>query len=51
MRIKLLDVPGAGTIVVLALSAGLVALLVWIARHSWIRIQRVRNGRLPSAVD
>ena len=49
--IKLLDVPGAGTIVVVALSAGLVALLVWIGRHSWIRFQRVRNGRLPSAID
>src|SRR3990172_1627542 len=49
--IKLLDVPGAGTIVVVALSAGLVALLVWIARHSWIRIQRVRNGGLPNAID
>jgi hypothetical protein len=39
---KLLDVPGAGAIVVVALSAGLVALLVFIARHSWIRIQRGR---------
>jgi hypothetical protein len=48
---KLLDVPFAGTIVVVALSAGAVGLLVWLARHSWIRIQRGRNGRLPPAVD
>ena len=41
--IKLLDVPGAGVIVVVALSAGLVALLVFLARHSWIRIQRGRT--------
>jgi uncharacterized membrane protein YfcA len=49
--IKLLDVPGAGVIVVVALSAGLVALLVLIARHSWIRIQRGRDGRIPSPVE
>jgi uncharacterized protein len=40
--LKLLDVPGAGVIVVVALSAGAVALLVWIGRHSWIRFQRGR---------
>jgi uncharacterized membrane protein YfcA len=49
--IKLLDVPGAGTIVVVVLSAGAVALLAWLARHSWIRIQRGRNGGLPSSID
>jgi uncharacterized protein len=49
--IKLLDVPGAGAIVVVALSGGLVALLVLIARHSWIRIQRGRDGSIPSTVD
>ena len=49
--IKLLDVPFAGTIVVVVLSAGAVALLVWLAHHSWIRIQRGRNGGDPSAVD
>jgi uncharacterized protein len=42
--IKLLDVPGAGAIVVVGLAAGAVALLVWIGRHSWIRLQRGRNG-------
>jgi uncharacterized protein len=47
--IKLLDVPGAGVIVLVVLSAGLLALLVFLGRHSWLRIQRVRNGRLPAA--
>jgi uncharacterized protein len=46
--IKLLDVPGAGTIVVVALSAGAVALLVWIGRNSWMRYQR---ARLPAAIE
>ncbi len=40
--IKLLDVPGAGIIVVVALAAGATALLVWLGRHSWIRYQRAR---------
>ena len=46
--LKLLDVPGAGVIVVVGLAAGAVALLVWIGRHSWIRLQR---SRLPAAID
>jgi uncharacterized protein len=45
--IKLLDVPFAGTIVVVVLSAGVVGLLVWIARHSWIRFVRGRAARTP----
>ena len=45
--VKLLDVPGAGAIVIVGLAAGGAALLVWIGRHSWIRFQRGRNGRLP----
>jgi uncharacterized protein len=49
--LKLLDVPGAGVIVVIALSAGMVALLVFLGRHSWIRIQRGRAGRLPTAAE
>lgn len=49
--LKLLDVPGAGVIVVVALSAGMVALLVFLGRHSWIRIQRGRAERLPTAVE
>jgi hypothetical protein len=46
--IKLLNVPGAGTIIVVALSAGGVALLVWLARNSWIRFVR---GRGPESSD
>lgn len=42
--IKLLDVPGAGTIVIVVLAAAIVALLVWLAHHSWIRFQRGRAG-------
>jgi hypothetical protein len=49
--LKLLDVPGAGVIVVVALSAGMVALLVFLGRHSWIRIQRGRTARLPATSD
>ena len=49
--IKLLDVPFAGTIVLVGLTAGLVALLVYIGRHGWIRIQRSRSEKLASAVD
>jgi uncharacterized protein len=41
--IKLLDVPGASVIVVVALSAGATALLVWIGRSSWSRLQRSRT--------
>ncbi|MEX0851154.1 MAG: sulfite exporter TauE/SafE family protein [Gaiellaceae bacterium] len=48
--VKLLDVPGAGAIVIVGLAAGGAALLVWIGRHSWIRFQRGRNGRLPPAI-
>jgi uncharacterized membrane protein YfcA len=49
--IKLLDVPGAGTIVIVALSAGAVALLVWLAHHSWIRFQRIRTAGVTSELD
>jgi hypothetical protein len=38
-------------IVVVALSAGLVLLLGWLGRHSWVRVQRARNGRAPAAID
>jgi uncharacterized protein len=40
--IKLLDVPGAGIIVVVALAAAATALLVWLGRHTWIRFVRAR---------
>jgi hypothetical protein len=49
--IKLLDVPGAGVIVVIGLVAGATALLVWIGRRSWVRIQRGREASLPSTAD
>jgi uncharacterized membrane protein YfcA len=49
--LRLLDIPGGGTIVVIGLAAGVAALLVYFGRHSWIRVQRARNGRLPSAID
>ena len=49
--VKLLNVPFAGTIVVVALAAAAAGLLVWLGRNSWVRIQRGRNGRLPPAID
>ncbi len=49
--IKLVDVPGAGIIVVVALSAGAVGLLVWLGHHSWIRFQRGRASGLTSDLD
>jgi uncharacterized membrane protein YfcA len=42
--IKLLDVPFAGTIVIVGLAAGLAGLLVHIGRRSWTRLQRVRQS-------
>ena len=42
--IKLLNVPGASVIIVVVLAAAAVVLLVWLGRHSWIRIQRGRAG-------
>jgi uncharacterized membrane protein YfcA len=47
--IKLLNVPFAGTIVVVALSAGGVVLLVWLARHSWVRFVRGRAATAPAS--
>jgi uncharacterized protein len=49
--IKLLDVPGAEKIVLVALAAGLLALLVFIGRQGWARFRRTRNGEVPSAID
>ena len=46
--IKLLNVPFAGTIVVVVLSAGGVALLVWLARHSWTRLRTRGDGVSPA---
>jgi len=49
--IKLLNVPGAAMIVVVVLSAGAVAMLVWLAHHSWIRFQRIRTAGVTSEMD
>ncbi|HEX2345559.1 MAG TPA: sulfite exporter TauE/SafE family protein [Gaiellaceae bacterium] len=49
--IKLLDVPGGEEIILVVLSAGLVALLVLIGRQGWMRVQRGRNGGVPTAAD
>jgi hypothetical protein len=49
--VKLLDVPGASIVVVVALAALAVALLVWLGRHSWIRFVRGRNGGVPSPIE
>ncbi len=49
--IKLLNVPFAGTIVVVALSAGAVGLLVWLGHHSWVRFQRSRTAGVTSELD
>jgi hypothetical protein len=49
--VKLLDVPGAERIILVALSAGLVALLVMIGRMGWVRAQRGRNGGAPSSIE
>jgi uncharacterized protein len=51
--IKLVNVPFAGTIVVVGLAAGLAALLVYIGRHSWVWLHQrgARNGTVPSPAD
>jgi uncharacterized membrane protein YfcA len=46
--LKLLDVPQASLIIVIALAAALAVLLVWLGRHSWIRFVRTRNNRVPA---
>jgi uncharacterized protein len=46
--VKLLNFPGAGTIVIVGLAVGATVLLIWIGRHSWIRIQRGREVSVPS---
>jgi len=46
--LKLLDVPQASLIIVIALATGLGVLLVFLGRHSWVRFQRTRNGQVPA---
>ncbi len=45
--LKLIDVPGAGIAIVVVLGAGMVALLVWLGRHSWIRYRSRAGGGAP----
>jgi hypothetical protein len=40
--LKLLDIPGTGIAIVVALGVGLTLLLVWIGRHTWIARRRAR---------
>jgi uncharacterized membrane protein YfcA len=46
--LKLVNVPGASIVIVVALAAGATALLVLLGRHSWVRYIRARNGRAPA---
>ena len=46
--LKLIDVPGTGTAIVVLLAIGMAVLLIYIGRHSWVRY-RERNGRPPVA--
>jgi uncharacterized membrane protein YfcA len=46
--LKLLNVPGASILIIVALSAGLLTLLVFIGRHGWARVQRGRAERTES---
>jgi len=45
--LKLVNVPGASIIIVVVLGAGVTALLVWLGRHSWIRIRGRSSAPLP----
>jgi uncharacterized membrane protein YfcA len=46
--LKLVNVPGASIVIVVALGIGVTALLVLLGRHSWIRLQRSRSARAPA---
>lgn len=49
--IKLLDVPGSEQIVLVALAAGIIALLVLIGRQGWARIHRGAEQEASSTID
>ena len=49
--VKLLDVPGSEAIILVVLSAGMLALLVFIGRQGWVRVQQRRTEELPPAID
>jgi hypothetical protein len=46
--LKLIDVPGAGIVVVVGLGILATVLLAWLGRHTWVRFQRARDGRFPA---
>jgi uncharacterized membrane protein YfcA len=46
--LKLVDVPGAGIVVVVGLGILATVLLAWLGRHTWVRFQRGRDGRFPA---
>jgi hypothetical protein len=45
--IKLLHLPGADTIVLVALSAGLLVLLLFIGRQGWVALSARGTRRVP----
>jgi uncharacterized membrane protein YfcA len=47
--IKLVNVPFAGTIIVVGLAAGLAALFVYLGRRSWSRLRHPRTLHVPAA--
>ena len=49
--LKLVDVPGAGVAIVVLLAVGMAGLLIYIGRHSWVRFQRGRNGRMVAVPE
>jgi uncharacterized membrane protein YfcA len=49
--IRLLNVPFAGTIIVVGLAAGLVVLLVYLGRHSWTRLQERARNKLAGSPE
>jgi uncharacterized membrane protein YfcA len=46
--LKLLNVPQASLVIVIGLAIGLGVLLVYLGRHSWVRLQRSLNGQVPA---
>ena len=49
--LKLVDVPGAGVAIVVLLAVGMAGLLIYIGRHSWVRFQRGRSGRMVAVPE
>jgi uncharacterized protein len=49
--LKLVDVPGAGVAIVVLLAVGMAGVLIYIGRHSWVRFQRGRSGRMVAVPE